>query len=80
MKKYPIIVDATCGVIAAVNDKRVFYFAIIIHNGLIKTEPIPVFQFLTDKPNEQSFSSSLHSDKLAIYILDKYDGLIMPLV
>ena len=54
------MVDATCGVVAQINDKRVFYFAIIIHNGVITTEPVPVFQFLTDKPDEQSFSSALN--------------------
>ena len=57
-KKLPIILDATCGIIAAINDTRVFYFAMIIHNGSVKTEPIPLFQFLTDKPDEHSITSA----------------------
>ena len=53
-KHFPLLVDATCGIIFAVNDKRVFYFAIIIHNGKVKTEPIPVFQFMTNQMNSPS--------------------------
>ena len=45
-KKLPIILDATYGIIAAINDTRVFYFAMIIHNGSIKTAnscvPVPL--------------------------------------
>ena len=58
-KKLPIILHAACGIIAAINDTRVFYFAMIIHNGSVKTEPIPLFQFLTDKPDEHSITSAL---------------------
>ena len=59
LKKLAIFLDVTCGIIAAINDTRVFYFAMIIHNGSVKTEPIPLFQFLTDKPDEHSITSAL---------------------
>ena len=79
-KNVPLLVDATCGIISAVNDKRVFYFAIIIHNGMVKTEPIPVFQFMTDKPDEQSFLSALN-----LFLCDEkkrygYQTFTVPLV
>ena len=45
---------------AKVNEKRVFDFALILGNGNIKTEPVPVFQFMTDQLNDQSFSAAFN--------------------
>ena len=58
-KTQPIIIDATCGIVAPINDKRVFHMTLITGNGEVKTEPIPVFQLLTDRPDEQTLRSGL---------------------
>ena len=58
-KAFPIIIDVTCGIVASVNDRRIFYFLMINGNDQVKTEPMPVFQVLTDKPDEQHLRLTL---------------------
>ena len=54
-----MVCDATCGVAAVVDVKRVFYFGFMLYDKSVVTEPVPVLQVLTDAPDEQSLTSSL---------------------
>ena len=48
-------------------EKRIFYFAFVIYNRTVKTEPVPILEVLTDCPDEASLTclliSFLHNEK-----------------
>ena len=54
-KSFPLVVDATAGV-TKVNSEQIFYYAMVFHNKSVKTELFPVFELLTDCPDEEMFS------------------------
>ena len=49
-----------CSVAAKVNQpKRTFYYAFLVHDPEIRTEPVPVLQLLTDEPDEECLPSMI---------------------
>ena len=58
VQRFPLLVDATCGIVSKVNTARVFYYSFIFYDREIKTEPVPFLEILTDKPNERNLSIS----------------------
>ena len=59
VKDHAFLVDATCGVAADVNSKRVFYYAGTFYDRDAHAQAVPVLQILTYKPNEETLKEVL---------------------
>ena len=58
---HSLVADATTNVAVKLCEKRIFYFAFVIYNKTIKTEPVPILEVLTDCPDERSLTCLLTS-------------------
>ena len=55
-EKYTLVADATAGVVTKINEKRIFYYAFVIYNRSVITEPVPLCEIITDNPQEDTFT------------------------
>ena len=58
---HSLVADATSNIAVKLCEKRIFYFAFVIYNRTVKTEPVPILEVLTDCPGEPSLTCLLTS-------------------